>query len=394
MRVTQRSLQDNWLQDVQSRLQSVDQLNQQIGSGKRVEQPGDDPAAASRIVRLQELVARNDQYLKNIDEALSVQKTADSALEQVSQNLVRAKSLAVEGATTSGISMAPLAQEIDGIRTGILALASSQYEGKFLFSGTKDEIAPFAAAGRYLGNAEDVRVNTGSGQSIALNMSGDRAFRELSAQGTKAIVDASNQVIVTADVTFTVTDGLLPLPATITVPAANSPYTPAALAQEINDQLPPEANLEARLTSDGRLEIAIADSQAGGEITIQGGSDLEPALGLTSGTKNVFGLLSDLEAALASENPEAVSKLLDRLDRALDAILGSRGELGARTRNLEFVKERLTTNNVTSQTLQEQIEGVDLPKAVTKLSAEQQAYQTALAAGARIFNVSLLDYLR
>jgi len=31
---------------------------------------------------------------------------------------------------------------------------------------------------------------------------------------------------------------------------------------------------------------------------------------------------------------------------------------------------------------------------VTKLTAQQQAYETALAAGGRIFNVSLLNYLR
>ena len=41
----------------------------ELGSGVRVVKPADDPSAAGRIVRLDEAVARNDQYLKNIDEA-------------------------------------------------------------------------------------------------------------------------------------------------------------------------------------------------------------------------------------------------------------------------------------------------------------------------------------
>ena len=71
-----------------------------------------------------------------------------------------------------------------------------------------------------------------------------------------------------------------------------------------------------------------------------------------------------------------------------------RGLVGARARNLEFARDRLQAYNATSETLKADIEGVDLPKAVMRISGEEQAYQTALAAGARIFNVSIIDFLR
>ena len=58
---------------------------------------------------------------------------------------------------------------------------------------------------------------------------------------------------------------------------------------------------------------------------------------------------------------------------------------------LRIENERLKTE---VESLKAQIAGVDAPEVITKLTAEGQAYQTALAAGARILNVSILDYLR
>ena len=59
-----------------------------------------------------------------------------------------------------------------------------------------------------------------------------------------------------------------------------------------------------------------------------------------------------------------------------------------------MARQRLEAANLTGETLRADIEGVDAAEAVTRLSAEEQAYQTALAAGARLFNISILDFLR
>ena len=88
MRVTQRNIQDSWIQNIQNRLNSLNTVNQQIGTGKRVELPSDDPSGANQIVRIEDVVARNQQYLRNIDEAISVQGMAESAMGQVADRLV------------------------------------------------------------------------------------------------------------------------------------------------------------------------------------------------------------------------------------------------------------------------------------------------------------------
>ncbi|MEW6489394.1 MAG: flagellar hook-associated protein FlgL [Thermodesulfobacteriota bacterium] len=402
MRVTQRTIQDTWVRNLQNRLGSIDQLNRQIGSGVRVDKPADDPSGASRVVRIQEVVARTEQYLRNINEALSVHRATESALEQAYQNLMRAKGLAVEGANDASVPMTnsftALADEVRGIRAGVLQLALSKHQDKYLFSGTAGEVAPFPeGGGAYRGDSNLLRVNTGNGQSVAVNLPGDRAFRETEARSPNPLPGA---VTLGGDLSFQASDGTTAV--TVTVPADRDgdgvadPYTPRELADAVDAALRGSgANLAARLNDDGTLSVVLADTLAPGELTLTDLSgNLEPALGLSAGTKNVFGVLDDLAAALDSQDAGAVSRLLGRLDRAMDDLLNQRGLLGARSRNLEFARDRLEAHNLTNETLKSDIEGVDVPGAVVKLSAEEQAYQIALAAGARIFNVSILDFLR
>lgn len=395
MRVTQRSLQDGWLQNVQERLGSIDRWNKQIGSGLKVQKPGDDPSGANRIVRIQDVTARYEQYLKNIGEAESVQQATESALAQAYQRLVQAKSLALEGANDSSVSQSgsfqALAEEVAGIRLGIFQIASNQKEGKYLFSGTATDIAPFSQeGGSYRGDSNWTRINTGNGQTVAVNLPGDVAFRETEVRGTVPVpLDATGGFVPASDLAFTVSDG------TVDVQVSLTSGTSYDLAGTLNSAFQAAgANLRADMTADGALSIRLVESQRGGEMALKDTSGgLEETLGIQSGVKNVFGVLDELEAALRSEDPARVSKLLGRIDRSLDALVAQRGLLGARMRNLQTAREGLEEYSASSDSLRASIEGVDTAQAVTRLSAEEQAYQTALAAGARILNLSLLDYL-
>ncbi len=397
MRVTQKSLQDTWVRDIQRRLENLDRLNRQIGSGQKVERPSDAPAGAARIVRIEDVVARNEQYLKNIEEALAVHRSTDTALEQAYNHLMRAKTLAVEAANAASVpvsgSFAALADEVADIRTGILQIALTRHESEYLFGGTAGQVAPFQQEGgayRYQGNSGRLRVNIGNGLSVAVNLPGDLAFRETEARSSSF---DNGQVVLSSDVTFTVSDGSEEVDITI----SSGTYTLSQIAASVNQRIAEyentngkDLNVTARANGDGTWSLVIEDTEEGGEITVSGAGDL----GIASGTKNLFGLLDDLEEALRAEDPDQVAGLLDRLDRALNDLLTQRGLVGSRTRNLERARERLEAFNLSAERLRADIEGVDLPEAVMRLSAEEQAYQTALAAGARLFNVSILDFLR
>ncbi len=394
MRVTTRTMQESWTRNLQTRLETLEQLNRQIGTGVRIQRPADDPAGAARVVRLEEVAARHEQYLRNIAEALSVGRSTESALDQAYQHLVRVKALAVEGASDASAplatSFAALASEVAGIKTGLLQIALSRNEDRYLFAGTAGEVPPFeAGGGLYRGDSNVLRVNAGSGQTVAVNLPGDLAFREPEA---RSLTPLPEPITLAGDLSFRARDGKV----TVDVVVAAGTYSRDALADVLDAQFRAAgANLGASVAGDGTLSVGIADTFAGGELILEDPTGaLQREVGLTAGTKNVFGLLDDLAAALGAGDSRGVGAMLGRIDRALDAVLGQRGLVGARSRNLELARDRLEGNNLTNQALRSEIEGVDLPRAVMRVSAEEQAYQTALASGARIFNVSILDFLR
>ena len=78
----------------------------------------------------------------------------------------------------------------------------------------------------------------------------------------------------------------------------------------------------------------------------------------------------------------------------LDSVLAHRPENGAKLRRLDILEEKAGDMDIEFQRLLSNVEEADLTEVIVKLMSQQMAYQTALAAGARLIQPSLLDYLR
>src|SRR4051812_3496511 len=88
----------------------------QLASGKRVQNPSDDPAGMATVVQLQSMDANNKQYLRNVSAVRSNMQYADSMLSSSVTDMERAVSLGVRGATgtMNPADREAIAQEIDG----------------------------------------------------------------------------------------------------------------------------------------------------------------------------------------------------------------------------------------------------------------------------------------
>jgi flagellar hook-associated protein 3 FlgL len=397
IRTTANMIRERWMGNIQTRLSSLDKYNNQIGSGKKVEKPADDPTGANRIVRIDEVLSRNDQYMANISEALHINSTAESVMDQVFSRMTRVKSLAIEGSNEASRlgGFEAFAEEIRGIKESVIDLVQTQVEGKYIFNGTAGEVKPYSdTGGAYRGDANMLNINLGNGQMLPLNMTGDRAFRETDVRSLGALFTSANPTITipaATPLTFMVSDGM-GVDTTITLSGA---YDETTLTDAINTELTATGANIFSTTVDGELSFRFVNDTEGGEMEFtQISGDLEGDLGITEGVKNIFGVLDDLTVALDSNDLDRVSRMLGRIDRVNNNTVNQRGQYGSRARNLQFTQERLEEYNLTSQTLKEQVEGIDLPEVVMKLTAQEQAYQAALASGARIFQISILNYLR
>ncbi|HYY87972.1 MAG TPA: flagellar hook-associated protein FlgL, partial [Chloroflexota bacterium] len=83
LRVSQKTLAETTLANIERNLDRVQELQNQITSGSRITRPSDDPIGAARALSFQEGVEQTGQYLANIDQATSWLNTTDSTLASV-----------------------------------------------------------------------------------------------------------------------------------------------------------------------------------------------------------------------------------------------------------------------------------------------------------------------
>ncbi len=174
---------------------------QEVSTGRRVNQPSDDPAAAAAEVQNLAAQSRTDQYLQSTTSLEGLLQTADSTLSSVVSSVTRAISLGVEGAN-GGLSPSDqqaIAQQIQGIRDNIVQLANTSYKGTYIFGGTATKSAPFtldptqSSGVLYNGNTGTNNVQVADGRTMQVNLPGSQIF-----QNTNADLMAYLQQLITA----------------------------------------------------------------------------------------------------------------------------------------------------------------------------------------------------
>lgn len=119
-----------------------------------------------------------------------------------------------------------------------------------------------------------------------------------------------------------------------------------------------------------------------------------------SGTTNVFDMLQQVASDLRNEDGIDSARLLDRLnsrlediDRHHQNILVGAGTLGGRSQRLQISDVRASELDVQLQSLLSDVADADLAEVALDLSRSDYLLQLAQAAGARVLQTSLLNYL-
>lgn len=109
----------------QTRLaRSIEQIQIDISTGKRIQRPSDDPAAAARVATIRQSQADDDVWKRNIDLGSSLAAQADGVLKGLNERLARAQVLMIQGSTgslpagdrnTIGAEIRAIADEVDGL---------------------------------------------------------------------------------------------------------------------------------------------------------------------------------------------------------------------------------------------------------------------------------------
>ena len=144
-RVTQNMMNAQMLRNLNYNLSQMDKLQNQMATGRRINKPSDDPVGISFSMRYRSELSANDQYEKNVDNAISWLDFTDAMLDQATQIIQRVRELAVNGANSTNPpdAMNAIRSEIIQLREQMVTVANSQFNGKYIFNGEKTDVKPY-----------------------------------------------------------------------------------------------------------------------------------------------------------------------------------------------------------------------------------------------------------
>jgi flagellar hook-associated protein 3 FlgL len=183
---------------------------------------------------------------------------------------------------------------------------------------------------------------------------------------------------------------------------ANSTYDGRyVLAGSRTNTKPYDSTLQATSASttpnDGYLGDAASQlREIGPGVTLAVNVRGDEVLGGSPGASgNMLGVLRDIATHLRAGDTQSLGNTdLKALDGQIDNVLAVQARVGAGMNRLDTASSRLAQVEESATSMLSNTEDADMAKVLTDFSTQQAVYQSALQAGARIVQTSLLDFLR
>lgn len=120
----------------------------------------------------------------------------------------------------------------------------------------------------------------------------------------------------------------------------------------------------------------------------------EEIFGEAGAADNAFKVLDDILDHLNNNQLDLLNDDLEKIDALSDRVNSVWAEIGARTNRFEMVKERIQDQLVSLKDLRSKVGDTDMAEAIIELTQRENVLQASLAVGARVMQVSLIDFIR
>lgn len=405
MRISTSMIFDQGVRGMSQRQESMFKLSEQLSTSKRVNRPSDDPVASARVQSLVQSQARTVSFTENgkaANSLLGVSENQISGAVSVIQNLLELTVQAGNGALTDQDKISLATQADSGFKQLMTIANADDGNGVFLYSGLQGNTRPFVETSpgvvAYVGDQGTRQMQIDATRSLPVSDNGNDIFMRIR-NGNGSFVPSYNPantgtgVIDTGSVTnanlltgnnyqinFTVVAGVTQYSvtntttATVVVPPTN--YT----------------NDKADIGFDG-MTVNISGQPANGDSF-----NIVP-----STNQSVFSSVTQLTQLLRSptgNNPAAEAKsqtdyaaVLTNLQSALNNILKTQTDIGARQLEIDSVKQTNDGLDLQYSTTISQLQDLDYTKAISDFSQAQTTLQAAQQTFQKIQGLSLFNYL-
>ncbi len=370
MRISDNMRFDQVKDNLSKNRTEMSNFQNQAATQKRVTKPSDDPVAATRVLTQRMDLEGKKQYEKNLNYALSFLNFTDSTLEELTNQLVRAKELAISQAndpSSNKMSREVVATEIKQIYEQMVRIGNRKMGDRYIFGGYKTTVPPFSEKGNYKGDTGEMLINIDKGSFVAMNIPGSKIFLGEGLSG----------------------DG-------VSHSTTEQPKTLEELKSlEAENQISPELKDKEELIRQKQEELPEAKLRGLASVYDEGEEVVIDKLGPAYHKGiDLFDSLKQLEISLMTDDKSGVQESLEVLDEAISQVVLSRSQIGARVMTLDTAKETLTQGKLQSQSTISNLEDADIYEVVSNINKTEETLKASLQTSGKLMTPSLLDFLR
>ncbi len=198
---------------------------EQISSGKDMLSIADDPARMGETKKLSSKITQNKNYISILGDANSEMLTVEAKLGNISDTVQKIRQIAIDATQTGNMgNLYSLGVSVKGYLKDMLESANGDYNGKYLFSGTKtgpDSITPQAPQKDdkpfeliestptasnpsglsvvFKGNMKDRVINKEANSTETINVKADEAFGDEGTELFNTVIGLYNLMSYTSD---------------------------------------------------------------------------------------------------------------------------------------------------------------------------------------------------
>ncbi|HCW90170.1 MAG TPA: flagellar hook-associated protein 3 [Marinobacter sp.] len=410
IRISSQQIFNGGINRLQNLNSQINNTQEQISTGKKVNKPSDDPVAAARILKLDQEVQRIETYKRNATLATNRLELEEGALSSATDILQRVRELTVQAGNgaLSNNDRASLAAELRQRLDQLADVANTKdASGEHIFSGFQGETAAFgknvSGSWVYQGDEGQRQLEIDDGVTVAISDHGKGIFSDVASAEPTFITSADPANASGAQITTgAVEDQALfndfyagnKKDLVVEFQGGNYYVRERGVALDTTDST---TWLDTGTFNSGdpivfqgaRFEV-IGDPQEGDRFNLQ---TAEKQSVFNTIEKIIYGLENDLRGPDAQTYQEMIANSLTNLDNAQESILLTQTDLGGRMNAVESTQQFLEDSGLYSKKIRSELEDLDYAEAISNLSFQSFVLQAAQQSFAQVSRLSLFDRL-
>jgi flagellar hook-associated protein 3 FlgL len=398
-RITTAFLFQKTAVDIARQQFEISEIQNQIGTGKRINKPSDGPAESARIIDLNQAIGSIDQFQRNSIFANQRLGLEDATLSSVNNSLQRVRDLALQANSGSqtGETRAIIRAEVEQRLQELLDYANARDgNGNYLFAGSKSRTQPFtqtATGVAYNGDQNQLSLKVSANRTIVSSESGYDVFVNIK-NGNGDFATSSNAAnvgdgVITAgsvidNASFQANDFSITFTSPTTFDVVNNTTATTVLAGQnyVSGQA---------INFNGTEVVISGEPQTGDEFQAN-----------ASRRQDVFATLQNFIDALDTDPSDpadqarytqALDQAIGDIDNALTNVLNTRTFIGTRQNSIDTANIENEGAKFELQSTRSQIEDLDYAQAITQLQLQQTTLQAIQGAFSQVRGQSLFNFL-